>query len=105
MGLPPEEYKFTCEEYGSTPEEHGSTTEEFHCFSTGAGGGGGRLRILNAIPHLERSFTLKTIVFHEAVFGSSSNGPPGFLLWGETLHEDTKNGWVRVGDNQDPVEY
>ena len=41
MGLPPEEYKFTCEEYGSTPEEHGSTTEEFHCFSTGAGGGGG----------------------------------------------------------------
>ena len=40
MGLPPEEYKFTCEEYGSTPEEHGSTTEEFHCFSTGAGGGG-----------------------------------------------------------------
>ena len=95
MSLPPEEYKFTCEEYGSTPEE-------FHCFSTGADG---RLRILNAIPHLERSFTLKIIVFYQAVFGSSSNGPPGFLLWGGTLHEDTKNGWVRVGDNQDPAEY
>ena len=40
MGLPPEEYKFICEEYGPTPEEHESTTEEFHCFSTGAGGGG-----------------------------------------------------------------
>ena len=31
--------------------------------------------------------------------------PPGFLLWGGTLHEDPKNGWVRVGDNQDPAEY
>ena len=68
-------------------------------------GGGGVLRILNAIPHLERSFTLKTLVIYEAVFGSSSNAPPGFQLWGGTLHEDTKNGWARVGDNQDPAEY
>ena len=97
MGLPPEEHKPpTCEEYGSTPQE-------FHCYSTG--GGGGVLRILNAIPHLERSFTLKTLVIYEAVFGSSSNAPPGFQLWGGTLHEDTKNGWARVGDNQDPAEY
>ena len=71
----------------------------------GGGGGGGGLRILNAIPHLERSFTLKTLVIYEAVFGSSSNSPPGFQLWGGTLHEVTKNGWVRVGDNQDPAEY
>ena len=97
MGLPPEEYKPpTCEEYGSTPQE-------FRCYSTG--GGGGVLRILNAIPHLERSFTLKTLVIYEAVFGSSSNAPPGFQLWGGTLHENTKNGWARVGDNQDPAEY
>ena len=70
----------------------------------GGGGGGGRLRILNAIPHLELSFTLKTLVIYGAVFGSSSNAPPIFFLWGGTLHEDTKNGWVRVGDNRDPAE-
>ena len=48
------------------------------------------MRILNAIPHLERSFTLKTLVIYEAVFGSSSNAPPVFFLWGGTLHEDKK---------------
>ena len=56
------------------------------------GEGVGGLRILNAIPHLERSFTLKTLVIYEVVFGSSSNAPTGFLLWGGMLHEDTKNG-------------
>ena len=68
------------------------------------GGGGWGLRILKAIPHLERSFTLKTLVIYEAVFGSSSNAPPGFLLWGGTLHEDKK----RLGSRRrqsDPAEY
>ena len=69
------------------------------------GGGGGSGRIFNAKPHLERSFTPKTLVIYEAVFGSSSNAPPGFQLWGGTLHKVTKNGWVRIGDNQDPAEY
>ena len=104
MGLPPQKnIRLPVKNMGLPLKNMGLPLKNF--IASQLGRGGGRLRILYALPHLERSFTLKTIVFHEAVFGSSSNGPPGFLLWGGTLHEDTKNGWVRVGDNQDPAEY
>ena len=77
MGLPPEEYKPpTCEEYGSTPQE-------FRCYSTGGGGGAADIKCNTPFGAF---LYLKTLVIYEAVFGSSSNAPPGFRLWGGTLH-------------------
>ena len=74
-------------------------------------GGGEGVRILYAIAHLERSLTLKTLVFYKAAFGVVNPPPPppppphGCLLREGTLREGTKSGWVRVGNNQDPAEY
>ena len=71
-------------------------------------GGGEGVRILYAIAHLERSRTLKTLVFYKAAFWVVKQRPPpphGCLLREGTLREGTKSGWVRVGNDQDPGEY